>query len=250
MGQTSGLFLNETLYWVFTSRHKKCIKSGYIFECELIYCIFSGRMVTYTVHRVRAGSTTWHDERKHRPPNGICYLNGTLYCQRYVDSPGSCGSNGSCYSSRLMPVVSASHVQLSHMGGLFEVSSYDVQVSTNVWQCSASFLLIGQMCLDIILLLLLNERFWTKIITETTMNTNNKIFLACKAGKTPFSKKVQCKKCDSAVPSAALFLKSTLVLKPCKNPVSQHVVERWIMCRFVLSCFLNKMAAFYTYNWL
>lgn len=106
MGQNSGLFLNEKLYWVFTPRHKTCIKSGYIFECELIYCIFSRRMVTYTVHRVRAGSTTWHDERKHRPPNGICYLNGTLYGQRYVDSPGSCGSNGSCYSRRLMPVVS------------------------------------------------------------------------------------------------------------------------------------------------
>lgn len=37
MGPTSGLFLNDKFYLSFYVRHKKCIRYGYIFECELIY---------------------------------------------------------------------------------------------------------------------------------------------------------------------------------------------------------------------
>lgn len=106
IGQTSELFLNDKLYWV-TSRHKTFIRFGYIFECELIYWGGWG----HTVGESR-------QQKKHEPPKYLSCLSGSLYGQKYVGSQGLISRSGSNVAV-IAAVVSALHVQLSHMGGMY-----------------------------------------------------------------------------------------------------------------------------------
>lgn len=130
--------------------------------------IFSGRMGT--------GSATWHNERKH---NGVCKLNCTIYGQKVcgqsrpydhtsvLDPAGGLTSGAKTETRRVEAMVSASLVRLWHMGRIFFL-----QVSTNIWLRSVSFLL-QSMCSNLILRRKLKRLFYEFLATFKCLNKEN-----------------------------------------------------------------------------